>query len=146
MTQGSGMMFSHIGVCVSDMERSRRFYTEALGFTVSHSIEAGAPFHVLTEMSELKLLATFMTRDGIMVELLYNERPPTIGPAERRPMNQLGLTHLSFTVTDMEATTERIARYGGHVYPHTKVTGPAGDMMFCTDPDGIRIELWQKPA
>jgi catechol 2,3-dioxygenase-like lactoylglutathione lyase family enzyme len=146
MTQKPSMTFSHIGVCVSDMERSTRFYTEALGFVISHSLEAGAPFHILTEMRELKLQATFMTRGALMIELLYHEIPPAIGSSERRPMNQLGVTHLSFVVDDMEAICELIVKYGGHVYRQTRVGSPVGDMMFCTDPDGVRIELWQKTA
>ena len=136
--------FSHIGVCVSNMERSTRFYTEALGFEISYSLEAGAPFNIMTEMPEMKLHATFMTRGALMIELLYHEIPTTIGPAERRPMNQLGLTHLSFVIDDIAAVADLIDKYGGRALSQTKVTSPAGDMMFCTDPDGARIELWQK--
>ena len=29
--------FSHLGICVSDLERSLRFYCEALGFTAAES-------------------------------------------------------------------------------------------------------------
>jgi len=146
MTQAAHIAFSHVGICVSDMERSMRFYTQALGFAISHSLDAGPPFDIMTELPELRVRATFMVRDGVMIELLHHERPTATGSAERRPMNQLGLTHLSFTVADMATVTELIGKYGGHVFAHTKVNSRNGEMMFCTDPDGIRIELWQKPA
>jgi predicted enzyme related to lactoylglutathione lyase len=139
------MSFSHVGVCVSDLERSTRFYTEALGFTLAKSIEAGAPFEVLAELPEMKLRANFLTRDGIMIELLYYDRPGSVGPAERRPMNQLGLTHMAMSVDNVDAVIERILEHGGRAYPHTRVETPVGIMAFCTDPDGGRIELWQKP-
>ena len=135
--------FSHVGICISDLERSTKFY-EALGFEVVQAVETGAPFHVLSEVPELKLRATFLQRDGVTIELLCHELPETIGPAERRPMNQLGLTHLSLIVGDLAAVADRIERHGGQVHAHTKVEGPAGDMIFCTDPDGVRIELWQR--
>ncbi len=138
------MTFSHIGICISHMQRSMRFYTEALGFVFSHSVEGGPPFDVMTELPELELRASFLKRDGVMIELLQYVRPGTTGSAERRPMNQLGLTHLSLIVADMTATAELIGRHGGRAYPHTRVQSPAGDLMFCTDPDGVRIELWQK--
>ena len=138
------MTFSHIGLCISDMQRSTRFYTEALGFVLSHSVEGGPPFDIMTELPELELRASFLKRDGVMIELLQYVRPGTVGPAERRPMNQLGLTHLSLTVDDMAAVTDLIGKYGGRVYSQTRVKTPMGDMMFCTDPDGVRIELWQK--
>jgi catechol 2,3-dioxygenase-like lactoylglutathione lyase family enzyme len=144
MNQNPTINFSHIGICVSDMQRSTRFYTEVLKFVVSHCLEAGPPFHIMTELPELKLKATFLRRDGVMIELLHYERPRVLGPAERRPMNQLGISHLSVTVDDLVAVTDLVEKYGGRVYPQTKVTTPAGDMMFCTDPDGVRIELWAK--
>jgi predicted enzyme related to lactoylglutathione lyase len=141
-----GTAFSHVGICVLNMERSFRFYTEALGFVHSHTVDAGPPFDKLAEAPDLKLKASFLKRDGVMIELLCHERPATIGSAQRRPMNQLGLTHLSFTVTDLAAVTGLIEKHGGFVYSQTLVHGPLGDMIFCTDPDGTRVELWEKKA
>ena len=145
MSSNPKMSVSHIGICVSDLERSTRFYTEALGFTLAKSIDAGAPFEVLAELPEMKLRASFFTRDGIMIELLCYDRPGFVGPAERRPMNQLGLTHMAMSVDNVDAVIERIVKHGGRVYPHTRVETPVGIMVFCTDPDGGRLELWQKP-
>jgi glyoxylase I family protein len=144
MSQYPTMTFSHVGICVSDLERSTRFYTEALGFVLSHTVEAGPPFDIMTELPKLKLRASFFKRDGIMIELLYHERPATVGSAERRPMNQLGLTHMAFTLDEIDPVADRIVKYGGRAYPQTRVKSPVGDFMFCTDPDGTRIELWQK--
>jgi catechol 2,3-dioxygenase-like lactoylglutathione lyase family enzyme len=33
--------FSHFGICVSDLDRSLRFYTEALGFEKAESHDIG---------------------------------------------------------------------------------------------------------
>ena len=140
------MTFSHIGICISDLQRSTRFYTEALGFVISHSVEGGPPFDIMTELPELELRANFLKRDGVMIELLQYLRPGSVGEAARRPMNQLGLTHLSLIVDDLAAVTDLIEQYGGRAYPQTRVKSPAGDMMFASDPDGVRIELWQKAA
>ena len=93
----------------------------------------------------MKLRANFLTRDGVMIELLGYDRPGFVGPAERRPMNQLGLTHMAMSVDNVDAVVERIVKHGGRVYPHTRVETPVGIMVFCTDPDGGRLELWQKP-
>jgi len=146
MSQKPTVTFSHIGICVSDLGRSERFYTQALGFVLSHTVEAGAPFDLVSELPGLKLRASFLKRDGVTIELLYHEHPVAVGPAERRPMNQLGLTHLAFTLDDLTQVAEGIVAHGGRVYPQTKVNTRAGDFMFCTDPDGTRIELWQKLA
>jgi glyoxylase I family protein len=144
MSQSTTMTFSHIGICVSDLERSERFYTEALGFVLSHSVEAGPPFDIVAELPNYKLRASFLKRDGVTIELLYHAHPVAVGSSERRPMNQLGLTHLAFVLDNITPIADSIVKYGGRVCPQTRVKTPLGDFMFCTDPDGTRIELWQK--
>lgn len=135
---------AHIGICTSDLERSARFYTEALGFTLDRYVEIGAPFDGMTEVPGLKGRAGFFQLGAVRIELASYESPGVLGPAERRPMNQLGLTHLSLVVADLEATAASITEHGGHVLRHTRVETPMGPMIFCTDPDGIRLELWQR--
>lgn len=137
---------SHFGVCVSDLERSKRFYIEALGFESEYELEFGAPFEVLTELPPIQARAAFLRRDGVRIELASYASPGVIGPAERRPMNQLGLTHMALVVDDLDAVARRIAEAGGQVLPQTRVETPSGDLIFCTDPDGVRFELWRKPA
>ena len=144
MSQNPSITFSHVGICVSDLGRSERFYTQALGFVLNHTVEAGPPFDILSELPNFKLRASFLKREGTMIELLYLEHPVAVGPSERRPMNQLGLTHLAFNLDDLSQAADRIVKHGGRVFPQTRVKTPMGDFMFCTDPDGTRIELWQK--
>jgi predicted enzyme related to lactoylglutathione lyase len=134
---------SHIGLCVSDIERSARFY-EALGFVLEHYVDIVAPFERMTELPGTDGRAGFFRRGDVRIELATYESPGVVGPTERRAMNQLGLTHLSLIVADLDAVAGRIAEHGGQVLSHTRVESPMGPMMFCTDPDGIRLELWQK--
>jgi lactoylglutathione lyase len=137
---------SHFAACVSDLDRSRRFY-EALGFEVQMQVEVAPPFEKLTELSEIKARAIFFTHPTMSgrFEILDYEKPGNLGPAERRPMNQLGLTHMSLVVDDLQAVCGLIDANGGEAHRHTLVSGPYGDMMFASDPDGMRLELWQKP-
>jgi len=134
--------FSHFGICVSDLDRSLRFYRDGLGFeqTLSHSV--GAEFGPLMEVDEPALESRFITRDGVSIELLWFAEPGHTGDGERRPMNQLGLTHLSFRVDDVEATAARLVELGGAIVDGTRTTvAPTLDFVYCTDPDGVRIEL-----
>jgi predicted enzyme related to lactoylglutathione lyase len=69
------------------------------------------------------------------------------GSAERVPMNQRGFTHMTLMVDDLEATAARIREFGGKVHAETRIDSPFGPLLFCTDPDGVRIELMEsKPA
>jgi predicted enzyme related to lactoylglutathione lyase len=69
--------------------------------------------------------------------------PDVTGPAERRPMNQRGITHLCFNVSDLRAACRRVEAAGGRVHLQTLTQMPVSDIVFCTDPDGTRIELVQ---
>jgi catechol 2,3-dioxygenase-like lactoylglutathione lyase family enzyme len=146
MPQSQGISVSHVGLCTIDLERSVRFYTEALGFALEYYADVGEPFDLLTELPAIRGRAGFFLQDGLRLELLGYERPGVVGTTDRRPMNKVGLTHLSLLVDDLDAVIERIERFGGHVLPQTKLVLPTGDMIFCTDPDGVRIELRQRPS
>jgi len=65
-----------------------------------------------------------------------------------RPMNQLGLTHLSFRVDDLAATLQMIEKAGFAVLERTRIDIPAFEAgaVFITDPDGTLIELVQSPG
>jgi catechol 2,3-dioxygenase-like lactoylglutathione lyase family enzyme len=65
-TGQSNVAISHIAICTSDVARSVRFYTEALGFTLDRSIDGiGAPFD--TPMGPM-LFCT--DPDGVRIELI----------------------------------------------------------------------------
>lgn len=138
---------SHIGICVSDLERSRRFYA-ALGFDETARFNVGDAFARVMELPvPLKLNTIMLEKDGVTIELLQYDHPNTIGPNSRRPMNQLGFTHLSLRVADIEETAAAIAEHGGRVLRETALDSrEMGAYLYCTDPDGTRIELMKLPA
>jgi len=141
--------FSHIGICVSDLERSVRFYCEGLGFELVQSHTVGQEFGRLMELDDVVLQSRFVSRDGISVELFHFDSPGHSGEPERRPMNQLGITHLSLRVGDLDAVAHVIESLGGTVLGGTRTTfgsSDALDFVYCTDPDGVRIELMHIPG
>lgn len=139
---------SHLGICVSDLARSVRFYCDGLGFERAESHTVGQEFGPLMEVEgEVALESQFIRKDGLAIELLHFAAPGIQGEAVRRPMNQLGLTHLSLRVADLDAVVATIAAHGGQLLPHTRTTfGPDLDFVYCTDPDGTRIELMRLPG
>jgi lactoylglutathione lyase len=138
-------VFSHFGICVSDLDRSLRFYCDALGFEKAESHAIGSDFAALMDQRDLAVTSQFIRRGQTAVELLAFDEPPSFGDKERRPLNQLGLTHLSFRVEDVAATAARIADLGGAVVESSRTRIDLGstrlEFVYCTDPDGVRIEL-----
>jgi len=147
----TGLRFSHFGICVSDLDRSLRFYCEALGFAPAMRHEVGPEFGTLMEIEGVQVTSQFIRREGLLVELLHYGSPGHVGEPVRRPVNQLGLTHLNFQVDDVDAAAALVAANGGQVLGHTRTTfdpatGFDADFVYCTDPDGTRIELMRLPT
>lgn len=145
------MVLSHFGLCVSDLERSLTFYTQALHFTPQETFLMGNETRTLVEIdADLDFSARFLARDGMRIELLCFRSPGPVGTGERRPVNRLGINHLSFRVDDVDVVTARVRQFGGRVLDHTRTgwinDGSVIDAVYCTDPDGIRIELFSAKA
>lgn len=141
--EGSSIVVSHIGLCVSDLERSMRFYCDGLGFATQEVHEVDNLFADALEVQrDVVLTSQFIRKDGMAIELLHFRSPGTVGsPSTHR--NQLGLTHLSFVVPDLEQAAAALVAAGGTVLAPTRVKDPNVDLMFLSDPDGTRIEIMQ---
>jgi catechol 2,3-dioxygenase-like lactoylglutathione lyase family enzyme len=131
-------VFNHVGLCVADRERSRRFYEGLLGFEFWWEIEPpdeGAS--QLVQLPEpLGVHATYLVRDGFVLELIdYSARKIHAGP--ERVMDQAGLTHISFSVSDLGGVLEKVVEFGGVVVDATVSEGSA----MIRDPDGQLLEL-----
>ena len=134
---------THLGICVSDLERSVRFYEQALGFRVVGTFSAGdSATATILEVEGVKAEMVYLERDGWRIELLHYPSPGHQGDGQRRPMNLLGLTHLSFAVDDLDLVAEAAQRLGGRALPSTRAKFQSGNSgLFLLDPDGLRIEL-----
>jgi lactoylglutathione lyase len=133
-------VFNHLGQCVADLTRSRRFYEEVLGFEFWREIEPpDSPSDQLLRLpAPIGMTACYLRREGLVLELLHfaggGAKP---GPASARSMNELGLTHISVCVDDLEATCRAVKAHGGDVLDDTNI----GAAVFVRDPDGQLIEL-----
>ena len=131
------------------MDRALRFYRDGLGFVYRSELRvAGEPTDTLLELHQVDLHACYLERDGTRIELLHYASPGAVGAAVPRPMNQLGLTHLSLRVSDLAAIVAALRAVGGVVIERSRIDIPAFESaaVFVTDPDGTRIELVQAPG
>jgi catechol 2,3-dioxygenase-like lactoylglutathione lyase family enzyme len=141
----------HIGICVSDMERSLRFWRDGLGFEILREFEfRGSAWRRVLELDELELNTKIIRRDHMTLELLHFIKPGHVGSRDRRAINQLGFTHIAVWVSDLERAAERVFEYGGTIVESTRTTFDhpklQGKWVMATDPDGVRVELLQYPA
>ena len=126
---------NHIGLCVTDLDRSRRFY-EALGFSFRN--ELSPPDGLTGQLLQVEapaLTAVYLTLGTFVLELLAFDRDNP--PYRERVMNEPGLTHLSLGVPDLAEAVAVVEANGGSVVDGTDV----GLAVMVRDPDGQLIEL-----
>ena len=141
---------SHIGICVSNVERSITFYRDVFGYQVLSQIEIGPEADNLLDLKDTKLDAIYMQREGedTRIELLYYHSPGYEKITNPRNVNLVGLTHLSFRTDDFDATVEAVKKSGGSFIENSLVDHAAFKIKagFVLDPDNMRIELLQAPG
>ncbi|MGH3300898.1 MAG: VOC family protein [Streptosporangiaceae bacterium] len=128
----------HLRLTVTDLERSRDFYTSLLGFEVAvESPPPGDP--AAAEIFKILFGGVVMVRGSLLMGL----RP--MAPAgDRFNPDRVGLDHLSFGV-DSRAELERAAQLFEEAgVTHGQITSLASfgiDVLSFEDPDGMQLEL-----
>ena len=140
---------SHLGLCVSDLDRSLRFYCDGLGFTAGGGFDLeSTPDNGLDRALEVdgpaRLRSQWISHGDLQIELLSFAQPSSDGtPSAHR--NHHGLTHLAFNGDDVDAAATRLVRCGGTLLAPTR-SNPGVELVFVADPDGTRVELMGAPG
>jgi catechol 2,3-dioxygenase-like lactoylglutathione lyase family enzyme len=131
----------HVGLAVSDIARSERFYTEVFGFGRDRDLKlSGDQIQGLMQLEpKSDIHAVYLMLANFTLELLAFD-PPSSGGAEARVFNQTGLTHLSLGVADVAVTCAQVLELGGTVLCHR------GRAAVLRDPDGQLIEIMEASA
>jgi lactoylglutathione lyase len=119
----------HTRMRLNDIERSVKFYTEALGLTVSRR-------HTSPRGAQLVFLAT----PGSEEEIELCQMPPGAEPVKVQP----DLMHLAFEVDDLVAFAEAAAKKGYALSDGPTKSGSGSMIAFFDAPEGYEVELIQK--
>ncbi len=133
----------HTGIVVSDLERGLYFYGDLLGLKVVKRMdETGDYIEKISGLKNIKVTTVKMTtREGSLVELLYYHSHPR-EVASRKNICEIGISHVAFTVENLEAEYQRLSKAGIQFNSSPQVS-PDGyaKVTFCRDPEGNLIEL-----
>lgn len=143
------LRLGHLGVCVSDLERSIRFYRDLLGFLPLSQVEVrGEAADRLLRLENVEQRTVFLERDGLRLALFAYASPKPVGDGEPRAMNQLGLAAMMLRVDDLDATLEVFRQAGVRIVEETHTVHPGfrSKLVFVCDPDGTLIELVEMPG
>ncbi len=138
------LAFPHFAICVGDLAAATRFYVEGFGFEAGEGGEPPQGVDRMLGLSGARVRTQFVKHpQGIQMELWTIENGEIVGDALALPTNRRGRVNLCFVVDDLEGAAQRAAELGGERLDDTKVDAGFAEIMFCTDPEGTRIELVQ---
>jgi glyoxylase I family protein len=129
----------HVRITVTDLERSRAFYTEVLGFEVV-AASSGSPDDPAVRNDPAQLYGGVVFHTNGM---LFGLRP-VADARDRFVSERVGLDHISFTVGSRDALVQAAGRLEEHGIVHGKVQDlPAFGIAILSfsDPDGVHLEL-----
>lgn len=120
----------HTCIRVKDLEKSLKFYKEAIGLIETRR----------KEFPEYKFALVFLSNEvgGYEIELTYNydtEKPYEIGD---------GFSHTAIEVEDLEKMREQNIELGYEVTNLKGLPGEKPSYYFVTDPDGYKVEVIRK--
>lgn len=142
--------FHHIGLTVSDIERSISFYRDLLGMTLVRrrpqvdndyvALQTGYAGVVLS-VASFKVAPDSAQSLELVQYLNHN------GPAAETATNRAGNSHLCLTVSDLRACYRDLQARGVRFKsePVMITAGPnqGGLVVYFFDPDGYTLELFQ---
>lgn len=142
----------HVNLVVADLERSVAFYTELLGLRKTQDVTMeGGWIEEIVRLPGVKGRVAFVEAPdrGVRIELLQYVTPAGTSLPLNSVANTVGLRHLAFRVSDIEALAARLRAAGVTLLsdPVKVPTGVArfasGDkrLLYFLDPDGVLLEL-----
>ncbi len=128
----------HLRLTVTDVQRSREFYTGLLGFGVAvESPPPGDP--AAAEAFGVLFGGVVMIRGNLIMGLR-----PMAPAADHFDPDRVGLDHLSFSVPSREDLEQAARLFDEHGVTHGAITRLPSfgiDVLSFEDPDGIQLEL-----
>jgi catechol 2,3-dioxygenase-like lactoylglutathione lyase family enzyme len=139
----------HVGITVSDLDRSVRFYRDVLGFEVSNPVQVSGPFfEQVTGVPGCVIDVAFARGLGHIVELLCYREPKDRKNSTLRSCDP-GFWHLCLKVRDIDQVVRALRASGFEALSEVQtaeeppVTGLR--VVYVRDPDGVGLELIEEP-
>ncbi|MGX5820690.1 VOC family protein [Chitinophaga lutea] len=139
---------NHVGITVSNLERSVAFYEALTGTKVSNVDEIGGPRMAKTQgLEDTRIKYANLHLDNLNMDILEYVLPASQKASYQN--NQISAMHLCFEVDDLDAALQRLKEIGVELDGQPIVfreedglkSGFGTAVAYFRDPDGTNLEI-----
>lgn len=138
------MKFSHVGISVSDIERSIAFYRDMLGLEQLCDVFpfGGEQFETIMDIPGVRGRMCMIGKGTLNLELFEFAGAKPKDP--EHPVSDRGYSHFGVEVDDIAATYEKLRAAGARIHsPVITFMGGGMKAAYCRDPDGNVFEIME---
>lgn len=140
------MKFNHVGISVTDLDRSIAFYRDMFGMEPLGDPFpfSGPQFSEIMDIPEVEGRMCMIAGGNLWLELFEFANPAGKAKDPNYPVSDRGISHFGLTVDDIHATYAKLKTAGVPI--HGRLQTFAGGGMraaYCRDPDGNVFEIMQ---
>ena len=136
----------HIGIVVNDLEKTKDFWINTIGFKLHIEAMEESPFidELLAINDPALTTVKLIDSKGFIIELLKFENYE-VGNSWSGDLKTTGLTHIALTVDNLDELVDRLKRENYQTLSEIKISpNNKVKVLFVRGPEAIMLELVQE--
>lgn len=135
---------NHVGLSVSNLDRSIAFYRDLLGMEVVRRLPFGGEMYdAILGLKGTRGELALLRLGTAQLELFHFHSPEPVPGDQNRPVCNHGITHFCLEVADVGQEQARLSA-AGVTFHSAPVSSSRAKATYARDPDGNVIELLQQ--
>lgn len=135
----------HVGVVITDVEKSLQFYRDILGFKVHKMADESGEFldsFLGIRGTKVKTIKMADVNNNILELLHFESHPEKSDDNKAKSLTEIGCSHFALNVKQIDSLYNTLTKQGIE-FNHAPQVSPNGKVKvaFCRDPDGTFIEM-----
>lgn len=136
----------HVGISVSSLDRALAFYRDTIGMQVVADGVLDERYDAITGLTGVKCWGVMLKLGAMHIELFQFASPTPKHNDPNRPVSDQGITHVAFTVADIDREYDRLVAAGVSFHCAPQEFPSGNRATYGRGPDGNVFELLERAS